>query len=178
MPKLLLRRDVPSLGRIGDVVNVSEGYARNYLLPHGVAVHPTPGNLKKIEEEKKAYEARRAKELAEKRELANRLQGFEVTISGRANEQGHLFGSVGPKEIAAALAEEGYNIGAEQVVLEEHLKQVGKYEVTIRFADEVTCTLNVWAVAEKVEGAEPGDQPPADLDYDDAQQDRAEDENT
>jgi large subunit ribosomal protein L9 len=149
MPKLLLRADVKSLGHIGDLVEVNEGYARNYLIPQGLALIPTPGNLKRIADEKKHVEAKRAKEAAEKRAIANRIEGVEITIVSKANEQGHLFGSVGPKEITDALREEGYNIAIEQVELEEHIKQVDKYTVSIRFADDIKANISVWVAPEK-----------------------------
>ncbi len=144
MQKLLLQADVKALGKIGDVVTVSEGYARNYLLPQGLAVEPTPKNMARVEEERKIVEARRAQELAEKKAMADRLNGIEITILAKANEAGILFGSVGPKEIADALAKEGYNIDAKQVILAEHLKQIDKYTVTLEIAPEVTSSITVW----------------------------------
>lgn len=163
MPQLLLSADVPSLGRIGDLVEVSEGYARNYLIPQGLGLKPTPSNLKRIEAEKKVVEVKRAKVLKEKKELAKKLEGVELTIVCKCNEQGHLFGSVGPKEITDALREEGYNIGQEQIELDEHIKQVDKYTVPVRFAEDVTAELIVWVAPEKSE-----EQDEADLGDDDA----------
>lgn len=161
MQKLLLRVDVPSLGRIGDVVEVADGYARNYLLPRGLALEPTDGNLKKIEEAKKEYEAIRAKETEEKRALAARLDGLELTLLARSNEQGHLFGSVGPKEIADALSDEGYNIDEGQIDLAEHIKQIDKHTVPVRFDEDISCELIVWVAPEKsddgVEGTDDDD---------------------
>jgi large subunit ribosomal protein L9 len=149
MRKLLLKADVKSLGKIGDIVKVSEGYARNYLVPQGLATEPTPKNIERVEEERKKIEARRAQELAEKRALAERLNGVEVTLVVTCNEQGVLFGSVGPKEIADALREEGYNIDPRNVQLADHLKQVEKYSVPLELAPEVTCSVTVWVTPSK-----------------------------
>jgi len=149
MRKLLLRADIPSLGRIGDLVDVSEGDARNCLIPQGLALEPTAANRKKIEEEKKVIEAKRAEELKEKKDLAERLEGFELTIVAEANEQGRLFGSVGPKEITDALSNEGYNIDPDQIELEEHIKQVDKYTVPVHFGEDISCNVVVWVAPEK-----------------------------
>lgn len=149
MRKLLLQADVKALGKIGDIVEVSDGYARNYLVPQGLATEPTPKNIERVEEERKRIEAQRAQELAEKKAMAERLNGVEVTIVVTCNEQGVLFGSVGPKEIADALKEEGYNIDPKNVQLAEHLKQVDKYAVTLELAPEVTSSITVWVAPSK-----------------------------
>ena len=154
MRKLLLRTDVPHLGFVGDIVEVKDGYARNYLIPQNLAVEPTPDNIKRIEEEKKIIEAKRAEELKAKKALAERLNGLEITIVANANEQGHLFGSVGPKEIADELLKEGYNIDPENVKLDEHLKLVDKYEVSIELAPEAIATITVWVSPAKQTQAE------------------------
>ncbi len=161
MRKLLLQADVKSLGKIGDIVNVSDGYARNYLLPQALATEPTAKNIARVEEERKRIEAIRAQELAEKKAMAERLNGVEITILSTANELGVLFGSVGPKEIADALREEGYNVDPKNVILADHLKQVGKYSVSLELAPEVTCTVTVWVAPSKdsaVQIAKPGQE--------------------
>ena len=149
MRKLLLRADVPVLGRIGDIVKVSDGYARNYLLPQQLAVEPTSKNIERVEEDKKRIDALRAQELAEKKAMAERLTGIEITIISTANEQGVLFGSVGSKEIADALHAEGYNVEAKHVILAEHIKQVDKHTVPLELAPEVTCSITVNVVSSR-----------------------------
>jgi large subunit ribosomal protein L9 len=149
MLKLLLQADVPALGKIGDVVSVNEGFARNFLLPQRLAIQPTPKNIAIVEEQKKIVEAKRAHELAEKKAMAERLNGVEVTIISTCNEQGVLFGSVGPKEIADSLKTEGYNVDAKHVVLPEHIKQVNKYTVKLELAPDVTCEIGVWVAPSK-----------------------------
>jgi large subunit ribosomal protein L9 len=150
---LLLKADVPAVGKIGDLVKVKDGFARNYLLPMGLAIEPTPANIKRVEEEKKIVEAKRAQELAEKRAMADRLNGIEISILSKANEQGILFGSIGPKEIADALKAEGYNVEPKFVTLVENIKQIGTNDVTLNVAPEVSATIKV-TVAQIKDGSE------------------------
>lgn len=158
MRTLLLMKDVTSLGYIGDVVKVADGYARNYLIPQGLALEPTDVNMRKIEQAKKQAETWRAKELAEKKAVASRMDGLELTLVAKATDQGHLFGSVGPKEIADALRDEGYNIDEKQIQLGEHIKLVDKYTVPVRLAEDVTAELVVWVAPEKSQEDEDEDQ--------------------
>jgi len=115
--KLLLCKTVDKLGIVGDVVEVAAGYGRNYLVPYGLATTPTEGNMRVLAEARKIAEKERAHQLAQLKALAERLDGAEVTIRARANEQGHLYGSVGTKEIAAALVEEEFFVDAQQINL-------------------------------------------------------------
>ncbi len=149
MRKLLLKKDVPGVGQVGDILEVNEGYARNYLIPQGLAIEPTPSNIKAMEEERKKIEARRAQELAERKAMAEKINGIEITLVSKANEQGNLFGSIGAQEIASALREEGYNVEPKHVVLAENLKQVDKYSVNLNFAPDVTATITVWVAPTK-----------------------------
>jgi len=144
--KLLLRANVPMLGTIGEVVTVKAGYARNYLVPYGLGVEPTPANLKRIEEEKKAYLAGLAERKAEIRARAALVDGKEITLSCRANEQGHLYGSVGPAQIVEALAADGVHIEEGNILLDEPIRTLDKYEVKLGFGEEVTASIDVWVV--------------------------------
>jgi len=132
--EILLRKTVESLGRVGQVVRVRPGYARNYLVPFGIAVAPTPENLRLVEKDKAVeavLEAERAKALAE---LAERLTAAEpIERREKANPEGHLFGSVGPKQVAEELVARGFPVEEKQVRL-ENVKQLGEYEVTIHLA--------------------------------------------
>src|SRR3954468_22263922 len=101
--KLLLKESIKNVGKVGDVVEVSPGYARNYLLPKDLAVEPTPNNVKKIEARKKEIERLEAEKRADQAKLIERLSGVEVTLERRANEQGHLYGAVSATDIANAL---------------------------------------------------------------------------
>ena len=144
--KVLLRRNVPNLGRIGEIVEVKPGYARNFLLPQRLAFEPSAANLRTVDAEKQRYLQELAKERAALVARAEIVQGKEVTISARANEQGHLYGSVGPAQIAAALAAEGVFVESEYVAMDQPIRQLDKYDVTLRFAEDVTATVHVWVV--------------------------------
>lgn len=146
--KLLLTQDVDKLGMVGDVVDVKEGYARNYLLPVGIAVEPTPANLKAIAAARaKAAEARAQLEKV-RRQTAERLANIEVTIKAAANEEGHLYGSVGPREIAAALRAEGHSVDAHHVQLHEPIRHLDNIPVEVRFAEDIRAEIKVWVVRE------------------------------
>ena len=142
--KVLLNESVRHVGRVGDVVEVSPGYARNYLLPKGLAVEPTKGNLKKVEERKKEIE-RQEKELRAKQEkIIQKLSSVEVTLERRVNEQGHLFGSVGANDIAHAQQQQGYDVEASDINLSTKLDQIEKYTVEVKFADDLSTEIKVW----------------------------------
>lgn len=158
--RVLLRRNVSSLGKIGEVVDVKPGYARNHLLPMSLAVLPTETNVRVVEAEKQAYLQELAKQRAELEAKAAVVQGKEITISARANEEGHLYGSVGPAQIAAALAEVNIFVEPHHVAIEEPLRKLDRHEVLLRFSEDVTATIHVWIVP--VRDAEDKDQgPPA-----------------
>ena len=151
--KVLLRKNVTNVGKIGDVIEVKPGYARNYLLPHGLAYEPTAANVKQVEREKLKYLQELARLRAEIEARAALVNGKEVTISARANEEGHLYGSVGPAQIVAALAEQNCFIEAENVVLDEPIRKLDKYSVALKFAEDVTAAISVWIVP--IHGEEP-----------------------
>ncbi|MFO0973119.1 MAG: 50S ribosomal protein L9 [Phycisphaerae bacterium] len=147
--KLLLRKDIPKLGLAGDLVEVSLGYARNYLLPHHLALEPTKRNLSQIESDKRVAAEERARRHEHlKRELA-RLEGKEVTISAAANPEGHLYGSVGPRDIAKALMADGHAVQPDQIRMDEPIKQLDTKMVTVTLADGLSCEVKVWVVREK-----------------------------
>jgi len=157
--KVLLRRNVSRLGQIGDVVDVKPGYARNYLLPSRLGVTPTEANLKAIEADKQRYLETVAKERAEVEARAALVHGKEVTIAARATEEGHLYGSVGPAQIAAAMVAEGSFIEADDIALDEPIHQLDKYDVRVKFAHDVTATIHVWVVPLREAEGEEGDAP-------------------
>jgi large subunit ribosomal protein L9 len=154
--KVLLRQDVASLGVIGDVVEVKVGFARNYLLPRGLAVAPTAANLKRVEEEKIQRSKREQQRLDALRDVAKRLNGFSVTIKSKANELGHLFGSVNEAHIAEALAAEGYKVESTQVALAAPIRTLDKFRVPIRLAEGIEAEIDVWVVPDKAADAQPG----------------------
>ena len=184
--KVLLRQDINKLGWLGDVVEVSEGYARNYLLPQGLAIVPTETNLKSLAKEK----AKRQEQMTQERErlekIASAINGAEAVVVAKANEQGHLFGSVTAHEIAANLREQGLlpnqpadvhrsmrsstisphivfeddemKITDEVVQLPEYIQQVGNHSVILKFAEDLTATVNVVVVPEQRDESESGNQ--------------------
>ena len=157
--KVLLCEDIKRLGWLGDIVEVAEGYARNYLLPQGLATVATEGNIRALAEEKAKRAEERVKETKRLVAAAEAVEGAEAVLAALANEHGVLFGSITEKMIAANLREQGFLVADEVVRLPEHIKQVGTHSVTLKFADDVNATVSVVVVAEhsgeeKEEGAE------------------------
>lgn len=159
--KVLLCEDVSKLGWLGDIVEVNEGYARNYLLPQGLATVATEGNIRSLAKEKAKRSEQRIQEAKRLQAAADKVQGAEAVLAAKANEQGHLFGSVNEKHIAANLREQGFEVADSVVKLPEHIKEVGTHEVTLKFSDQVKVTVNVVVVAETDEQA-PAENAPAD----------------
>jgi len=144
--KVLLCEDVNEIGWLGDVVEVNAGYARNYLLPQGLAVIPTEANLRSLAEEKARRAEQRKHDRGRLEETASAVVGAEAVIAAKANEQGVLFGSVGGEEIAKNLREQGFEVADEMVQLSENIKQVGSHSITVRFAPDLTAAINVIVV--------------------------------
>jgi large subunit ribosomal protein L9 len=144
--KVLLVKDVDKLGWLGDVVEVNTGYARNYLLPQRLAKVPSEANLKAIAKEKAKHAEQRITERKRLEQAAAAVEGAEAVIAAKANELGHLFGSVGAVEIAANLREQGFEVADEVVRLDEHIKEVGTTNVTLEFAEGLRATVNVVVV--------------------------------
>src|SRR5688572_18108006 len=142
--KLLLKESIKNVGRVGDVVEVSPGYARNYLLPKDLAVQPTAGNIRKVEERRKEIERQERERREQQAALIKQLEGVEVTLERRANEQGHLFGSVSATDIAKALVAQGFNIEAGDINLPGKLDQINNYTVQVKFADDLAGDIKVW----------------------------------
>jgi large subunit ribosomal protein L9 len=147
--KVLLCEDIQKLGWLGDVVEVSEGYARNYLLPQGLAKVATQASIRAIAEEKAKRAELRKLEGKRREEAAKAVEGAEAVVAAKANEQGYLFGSVTAHQIAANLRSQGFEVADEIVQLHEHIKQVGTHAVTLQFGADVTATVNVVVVPEQ-----------------------------
>ena len=142
--KLLLQESIKNVGRVGDVVEVSPGYARNYLLPKGLAVEPTKANLKKVEARRQEIEKQERERRDQQAALIKRLEGKDVTLERKANDQGHLYGAVSATDIAKALQAEGFNIEAGDVLLPGKLDQINTYTVKIRFAEDLETDLKIY----------------------------------
>ncbi len=159
--KLLLKKNVDKLGRLGSVVNVAAGYGRNYLLPKGLAVHVTPGGLRQIEIEKKKEDIKVKEENTNLSNLANELKDFSCTINVKANDEGKLFGSVTSTLIAEALNGEGFNVKENMIGLEEPIKQCDVYSIPINFSSEIKTNIKLWVVKEN-DGANSKETVPAE----------------
>src|SRR2546428_6310333 len=146
--KLLLKESIKNVGRVGDIVEVSPGYARNYLLPRDLAVQPTPNNVRKVEERRKEIDRQERERREQQARMIQQLSGVEVQLERRANEQGHLFGSVTATDVAKGLQAQGFNIEPGDVNLPGKLDQVRDYTVTIRFAEDLVAQVKVWVHAD------------------------------
>jgi large subunit ribosomal protein L9 len=147
--KVLLCEDIKRLGWLGDIVDVTEGYARNYLVPQGLAKVATEGNIRALAKEKAKRAEERVKERKRLEAAAQAVEGAEAVLAALANEQGVLFGSVNERQIAANLREQGFMVADEVVKLPEHIKHVGTHSVTLKFADDITAAVSVVVVAEQ-----------------------------
>jgi large subunit ribosomal protein L9 len=138
-----------ALGWFGDVVEVSSGFARNYLLPRGLAVVPTDAAIKSISQEKAGRAEARRLQRQRLEESVAAVNGAEVVIAAKANEAGLLFGSVSSREIAANLREQGFEVTDEMVQLSEHIKQVGTTAVKVKFAQDLVAAVNVVVIPQQ-----------------------------
>ncbi len=150
--KVLLTQTIERTGIVGDVLDVSDGFARNYLIPKGLAILPTAGNIKRLEAARKEYEEKQKLIRAEKEALLGKLTGFEITLIRAANDEGNLFGGVSRRDISEELVKAGFQVTPEDVKLEEHLRRVDTYPVTVALAADLKTDIKVWVVREKKEG--------------------------
>jgi large subunit ribosomal protein L9 len=144
--EIILRQAVENLGKPGDVVNVKSGYARNYLLPHGLAYEATPGNLKRIQQERDRLEAAENERRAGAQGIAEKLEQVSLTFSARVGEEGKLFGSVTATDIAQQLETQGFRIEKRQIDLHEPIKALGVYRVPVRLHADVKPEIRVWVI--------------------------------
>jgi large subunit ribosomal protein L9 len=141
--KIILMDDVPSLGRRGDVREVSDGYARNYLLPQKLALHATAANLKNLEAIKTRQDAAAAKQTAQAQEQARAIEALHFTQARQASDEGRLFGSVGKADLAAFLSQHGIEIERRRITLDEPIKTLGEFSVPVRLHGDVTAQFKV-----------------------------------
>jgi large subunit ribosomal protein L9 len=169
--KIILTQDVPKLGSSGTVQEVAPGYARNYLIPQGMAVIATKGSIKQVEERQAADARRIAKQEEELRGLSDRLQGMRVQIEARVGEQGRLFGSVTAADIAEKLAAQmGEEIDRRKIDLEEPIRTVGEHSVTIRLVGRLQPTVNVVVWDPENPHASVSDEPASSAEGEDAEE--------
>jgi large subunit ribosomal protein L9 len=146
--KVLLVSDVRKLGYLGDVVDVADGYARNFLFPQGLAKTATDNNIKSIAKAKAARAEERNLERKQLEKACQAVNGAEAVIAAAANEVGHLFGSVFRHDIAKNLREQSFEVADDMVMLHQHIKEVGTYSVKLEFADDLTASVSVVVVPE------------------------------
>jgi large subunit ribosomal protein L9 len=146
---IILRERVEKLGTKGDVVNVSDGYARNFLLPKKLAVLATPANMKQIEQEKAAAVRREAKEKQEVEALARQLSQVSIQVSRKVGENEVLYGSVTSMDIAELLEAKGFTVDRRKIDLQEALKSLGQHDVPIKLHREVTAFIKVEVIKEE-----------------------------
>ena len=148
--KLILREAVQNLGRVGDLVNVKPGYARNYLIPQGLAYRATQANVRRIEEERRLREETARRAYLEANRQASRLEGLTLHFTARASEEGTLFGSVTAKDILerAEQADLGFDLGKRSVQLDEPIKSLGEHVVSVRLQADVETEVRVIVEAE------------------------------
>jgi large subunit ribosomal protein L9 len=144
--EIILRQAVDNLGHPGDIVKVSNGFARNYLLPHGIAYEATPGNRKRIEQERQRLDAAEGTRRAAAEEMAKRLEEVQLSFSARVGEEGKLFGSVTAADIAQQLEAQGIHIERRTIDLHEPIRALGVYRVPVRLHADVKPELKVWVI--------------------------------
>ena len=141
--QIILQEDVEKLGTRGQVVEVAEGYARNYLLPQKLALEASPSNMKRLERMRATFAKREATEKESAQKLAELLAGVSLTMSRKAGENDQLFGSVTSSDVAEALAAQGYTIDKRKIALEEPIKIVGEFQVPVNLHKEVSTTVKL-----------------------------------
>ena len=141
--QVILRDDMDNLGKSGEVVNVKPGYARNYLLPRGLAIKATAGDIKRVEHEKRVIASRAAKMAKAAQAEADKLSQVSVTIERATGEGDKLYGSVNSRDIAEALRAQGVIVDSKKIQLAEPLKALGQVEVTVKLGGGVTATIKV-----------------------------------
>ena len=146
--EVILREHVDNLGRRGDLVQVADGYARNYLLPRKLALLPTDGNRKQIERERAKFEIKELEEQKAAQAVAERMSTIEIEIARRVGETEALYGSVTSGDIAEALAAKGFDLDRRKLQLPEPIKKIGAYDVPVKLHRDVTVQLKVRVVAE------------------------------
>lgn len=146
--KVILRETVEKLGNAGVIVNVADGYARNFLIPRSFAIPATKNNLKAFEHERAVVEAKRTKLRKGAESLKSKLERISCSIAKKVGEQDKLYGSVTTQDIEKAFSAEGFNIDRKDILLPEPIKSLGVYSVPVRVFEDVVATTKVWVVKE------------------------------
>ena len=160
--KVLLTKSIEDLGKCGEVKTVADGYARNYLFPKKYAVMPTEQNIKEIESEAQRQGEIEAKRLNDMKVIADKVSQISCTFTVKADEYGHMYGSVTEHMIAEEISKEGYEIEAKAIRLDNPIKELGVYDAAIQLHSELDVKVRVWVVEEAKEGKAKAEKPDAD----------------
>ncbi len=147
--KVLLKEDISTLGKVGDLVEVARGYGRNFLIPQGKALEATPHHQKQLEEQKRIILKRKAKDLEAAQNLAEQFGALTLELSRKVVEEGKIYGSVSTKDLMEKLAEKNISLDRKRILLKEPIRTLGTYEVPIKLDPEVTATLKVSVIEDK-----------------------------
>jgi large subunit ribosomal protein L9 len=147
--KVLLKEDIATLGKVGDLVEVARGYGRNFLIPQGKALEATPQHQKQLEEQKRLILKKKAKDLEAAQNLAGQFETLTLELSRKVVEEGKIYGSVSPKDLAEKLAEKDIKLDKKRILLKESIRTLGTYDIPIRLEAGVTATLKVSVVEDK-----------------------------
>ncbi len=147
--KVILKEDIATLGKAGDLVEVARGYGRNFLIPQGKALEATPHHQKQLEEQKRIILKRKAKDLEDAQNLAELFGTLTLELSRKVVEEGKIYGSVSTKDLMEKLAEKNISLDRKKILLKEPIRTLGDFEVPIKLDSEVTATLNVSVVEKK-----------------------------
>lgn len=161
--QLILARDVPNLGRIGDLVKVKAGYARNFLVPQGLAHQASPKHVALFEHQKRVVEHQRSKLRAASEEKAKSLGDLQIALTAKVGEQGKLFGSISSRDIAKAMAAEGHIIDHRDIGMDGPLKSIGLHTLKLRLEADVSAQINVMIAPEEIVEEEVEENPEAEL---------------
>jgi len=146
--KIILKEDIKKIGKMGQIVDVADGYARNYLVPKGLAVEASTKNIRSLEHEKRIIQEKAKKLKDSAQDIASRISSMTLTIKAKAGEEEKLFGSVTTMDIAEALLNEGLDIDKKKISLEEPIKRLGSYSVQIKLHSDVSVPLNIQIIQE------------------------------
>lgn len=147
--KVILRQDVEDLGRMGQIVNVKDGYARNFLIPRDLAYFASDSALRRLESEKRIMAKKLEQEKVKAEELAQKLVDVQVSVAMKVGEEGRLYGSVTPMLIAQELQLRGFDIDRRTIIIEDAIKTLGVFDVKIKLHPDVSATLKVWVISEE-----------------------------
>ncbi|MGQ9570491.1 MAG: 50S ribosomal protein L9 [Thermodesulfovibrionales bacterium] len=146
--KVILKEDIKHLGKMGQIMNVADGYARNYLIPKGLVVEANEKNIRSFEHEKRIIEEKAKKIRNIAHDIALRISSLTITIKSKAGEEGKLFGSITAMDIAEALQKEGIEIDKKKILLDEPIKRLGSYTVNVKLHTDISASLNILVVEE------------------------------